>query len=389
MKYLFGFGLCIVFALFFLVSPVSAFPADNLSSTLSGKILLDVENNGEAWYVYPGDFHRYYLGTPADAYNIMSNLSLGISNTNFLEVSSSTPDKFRGLILLKPEDAGRVYYVHPVDKSLNYMADGAGAYELMRKFSLGITAEDLKSIPVGKIILDDQGKEINREWQNLGWWSKINKKSIDVMEGPSSNSKILGKLYLNNTVKVLDIAKGDGRVWYQIDGGQYQGAFLDASFVNPMPQPSPAKKVIIPSTVKQGDYWVDMNISKRILTLYQDDKAIMTTYVSLGDPLSPTFAGTYNVWLKLKKTRMAGGPPLATHEYDLANVQWVMYYNRSFALHGTYWHDNFGAFVSAGCTNLTNGDAKFIFDLTNPVMGEETSVFSTAENFGMVVYNHY
>ena len=49
----------------------------------SGKIFLQVENNGEAWYVNPADNTRYFLGRPADAFKVMRNLSLGISNHDF------------------------------------------------------------------------------------------------------------------------------------------------------------------------------------------------------------------------------------------------------------------------------------------------------------------
>ncbi|MCK5459674.1 hypothetical protein KAI52_01000 [Candidatus Parcubacteria bacterium] len=48
-----------------------------------GKIFLQVENNGEAWYVNPEDGKRYFLGRPADAFNVMRNLGLGISNNDF------------------------------------------------------------------------------------------------------------------------------------------------------------------------------------------------------------------------------------------------------------------------------------------------------------------
>ena len=89
------------FFILFIAYPVFAFPESNLSNQLSGRILLDVNNKGEAWYVYPGDLHRYYLGRPADAYVIMRNLSLGISNSKFSEVASSTPDRLKGMILLK------------------------------------------------------------------------------------------------------------------------------------------------------------------------------------------------------------------------------------------------------------------------------------------------
>lgn len=382
-------GLIIVFFVFFLSVPALAFPADNYSSLLSGKILLDVDNNGEAWYVYPGDFHRYYLGTPADAYYIMSNLSLGISNDDFFKIAINTPDKFKGLILLKPEDAGKVYYVNPVDKSLVYMADGRDAFKLMRSSSLGITSSDLKTIPIGKIILDDFGNQVSREWQYLGWWAKINKNYTPAMTEPKNDSKTLGKLFVNNTIKVLGIIKGDGRIWYQIDGGQYPGAYIDSRFVDAIAQPTPGKELIVPDEVKADDYWVDVNISKKVLTLYKQSQAIMATYVSVGEQETPTISGTYNVWLKLKKTRMTGAPPIATHVYDLPDVPWVMYYKGSFAVHGTYWHDDFGAQRSAGCTNITQGDAKFIFYLTNPEINNMDSVRSTIKNPGMVIYNHY
>lgn len=47
-----------------------------------GKIFLQVENNGEAWYVNPADGKRYFLGRPADAFQVMRDLGLGISNEN-------------------------------------------------------------------------------------------------------------------------------------------------------------------------------------------------------------------------------------------------------------------------------------------------------------------
>ena len=86
---------------------------------------------------------------------------------------------------------------------------------------------------------------------------------------------------------------------------------------------------------------------------------------------------------------MTGAPPLATHVYDLPDVPWVMYYKGSYSVHGTYWHDNFGSQRSAGCTNVTQGDAKFIFNLTSPDIGTLNSVRSTINNPGVVVNNHY
>ena len=57
-----------------------------LSERLKGEILLQVESQGEAWYLNPTDNKRYYLGRPADAFGIMRELSIGISNEDFIKL---------------------------------------------------------------------------------------------------------------------------------------------------------------------------------------------------------------------------------------------------------------------------------------------------------------
>lgn len=51
-----------------------------------GRILIQAEGRGEAWYVNPRDAKRYYLGRPEDALRVMSRLGLGISNSDFLKL---------------------------------------------------------------------------------------------------------------------------------------------------------------------------------------------------------------------------------------------------------------------------------------------------------------
>ena len=58
----------------------------NISSRLKGKILLQVEEHGEAWYVNPNDGKRYYMADGSSAYQIMRFLSLGISNIDIRKI---------------------------------------------------------------------------------------------------------------------------------------------------------------------------------------------------------------------------------------------------------------------------------------------------------------
>jgi len=54
-----------------------------LANKQKGKIFLQVEKNGEAWYVDPKDSRRHFLGSPANAFGLMRELGLGISENDF------------------------------------------------------------------------------------------------------------------------------------------------------------------------------------------------------------------------------------------------------------------------------------------------------------------
>lgn len=48
-----------------------------------GRILLQVEGRGEAWYVDPADGKRYFLGRAQDAFTVMRQLGLGVGEKDF------------------------------------------------------------------------------------------------------------------------------------------------------------------------------------------------------------------------------------------------------------------------------------------------------------------
>ena len=60
----------------------------NLTDRLAGKFLLQVESNGEAWYVNPMDMKRYYLGRPNDAFNLFASIASAVSN----DVAATIPE---------------------------------------------------------------------------------------------------------------------------------------------------------------------------------------------------------------------------------------------------------------------------------------------------------
>jgi len=127
----------------------------NLAQRLSGRILLQVESAGEAWYVNPADGKRYFLGSPDDAFAIMRRLSLGINNTDFNKISSdkNLTARVRGRIILRVQSAGEAYYVSPMDGQKYYLGRPNDALNVMKRLALGITNADLAPIPAGQLEL--------------------------------------------------------------------------------------------------------------------------------------------------------------------------------------------------------------------------------------------
>lgn len=137
----FALFLILVF-LFTLVftEPVSA-------SNLSGRILLQVEEKGEAWYVNPDNGKRFYLGRPENAFELMKSFGLGVSNKDmgFYQVTKASK-RLSGKILLQVQDKGQAFYVNPLDLKLYYLGRPEDAFYIMRSLALGISNQDLYKI---------------------------------------------------------------------------------------------------------------------------------------------------------------------------------------------------------------------------------------------------
>ncbi len=182
-----------------------------LSKSLAGRLLLQVENRGEAWYVNPNNNLKYYLGTPNMAFSLMRTMGVGISNSDLEKIkinnynlgngldsdndglsdafedaigsnknsqdtdsdghddktevinSYSTKGKSKlpvnelftknqaGKILIQVESHGEAWYINPLNNTRYYLGRPDDAYALMRYLSLGISNSNLRKIGIGEI----------------------------------------------------------------------------------------------------------------------------------------------------------------------------------------------------------------------------------------------
>lgn len=147
--------------------------AETLASKLSGRVLLQVEKNGETWYVNPKDQKRYCLACAGVPQQSPLSFGVGISNKDLAKIpvamvnSKEVPDtlgmahpkydmKFakaqKGKIFLQVQSHGEGWYVNPVDMKRYSLGFTASAFSVMNSLGLGISEKYINTIPVGYLV---------------------------------------------------------------------------------------------------------------------------------------------------------------------------------------------------------------------------------------------
>ncbi len=107
---------------------------------------------------------------------------------------------------------------------------------------------------------------------------------------------------------------------------------------------------------------VEVNLTNQHLYAFERDKLVYNFPISSGKAWWPTPTGEFKPWTKLRYDRMIGGDRRLGTYYDLPNVPFVVYFYKSYAIHGTYWHNNFGVPMSHGCINVSTTNMAVLYN---------------------------
>ncbi len=136
----------------------TAAPTTGLLGRVTGRLLLQVQQQGQIWYVDVPSQKRY-LVTKEQALPLFRALSLGISNNDLSKIfqcdgqvkpANDLSNRLSGRLLLAVEDLGRVWYVYP-PQNCRYEVRTDNIMDLFRSLSLGITDGDLNAIPMASV----------------------------------------------------------------------------------------------------------------------------------------------------------------------------------------------------------------------------------------------
>lgn len=124
---------------------------------------------------------------------------------------------------------------------------------------------------------------------------------------------------------------------------------------------------------------IEVILKQQRLIAYEEGIVVLDTLVSTGIKGFETPMGAFRIYAVRLARRMAGVDIVKGKKkpWELPFVPFVMFFGpKGEALHGTYWHNNFGTRRSHGCVNLPTQDAWFLFrwiypQMPNPYSQEE------------------
>ncbi|MFH0937145.1 MAG: L,D-transpeptidase [Candidatus Daviesbacteria bacterium] len=153
--------------------------------------------------------------------------------------------------------------------------------------------------------------------------------------------------------------------------------------------PSPSEPQVLGTTNASGEEkWIEISLADQKLRAWEGNRTVMEFPISSG-LWYPTPKGDFSIWYKTRAQRMKGGSRELGTFYNLPNVPHNMFFYQGFAIHGAYWHNNFGHPMSHGCVNSPLASAAQLFEWSGPIVPQGQGVVrATPENPGTRVFVH-
>ncbi|MDP2974615.1 MAG: L,D-transpeptidase, partial [Anaerolineales bacterium] len=177
----------------------------------------------------------------------------------------------------------------------------------------------------------------------------------------------------------------DGNPWYRVYDDKWKfHYYAQANHLRIVPTVELAPlSPDFPAQLKR----LEVRLNQQLVIAYEDQTPVFMARIASGGRFSngtySTPVGRHMTYHKRPYRHMAAGD-LASNGYDLPGVPWVSYITESgVALHGTYWHNDFGRPRSHGCINLSSQAAKWLYRWTQPVVPPNEQI--VYERYGTAV----
>jgi len=195
---------------------------------------------------------------------------------------------------------------------------------------------------------------------------------VDAYSGMDEGCSFVYRLYYASTFWIKDsLTDAEGTIWYQLlDDHNYGSFFVPAANIRLVPD---SELSGISPDIRFSEKKIVVDLAMQSLTAYESERPVFMARISSGVRMSEggfaTPRGFFRTLVKRPCRHMVTQASEFGSGFDLPGVPWVSYFtSEGVALHGAYWHNNFGVPSSHGCVNMTPQAAKWIYRWTVPTV---------------------
>jgi hypothetical protein len=210
-----------------------------------------------------------------------------------------------------------------------------------------------------------------------GLLAEVSVPYLDAQRGPGAGTGRDYRLYYGTVYRVLTVeADAEGTLWYGMDDA---GGFQLQRYA-----PASGMRIIQPGDLAPlapgVEKYIRVTISTQLLEAFEGTRLVFSGRVASGTRFwvggelqdFTTPLGRWTVIRKRPSSHMRGGTKGQTDYYDLPGVPFVTYFTLSAAaVHGTYWHNDYGRPRSHGCVNMLPEQARWVYRWADPPIAYE------------------
>jgi hypothetical protein len=210
------------------------------------------------------------------------------------------------------------------------------------------------------------------EW---GLWGEICQAHTSARIAPHPAAAEKYRYYYGTTYHIVGVHRDEaGNDWYELFDELPPTAsyYVLAQDVRVCP-----RSELAPINPFVGDKRIEIDLGNQQVTCFENGQVVFSCGCASGAAFTMadgsvanfgTPRGEYNVLLKQASRHMVGEDENSPDYFDLPGVPWDTFFDlEGRAIHGTYWHNDYGVPRSHGCVNVSIDAARWIYRWTHPI----------------------
>ena len=192
---------------------------------------------------------------------------------------------------------------------------------------------------------------------------------VDTKKGPYVYADRGYRVYYGSThwVKRVVVTREEKSIWYEIyDSEVKRYLYVPSHAMRLVPYD---ELTLLSPEVPADDKLIVVELGTQMVTAFEGQKLVFSQRCSSGAEGTETPKGEFRTYHKGPAVHMTNQGDALENIYNLPGVPWCSFFTGAgHALHGAYWHNDYGRPRSHGCVNLPSEAAKFLYRWSMPTV---------------------